>query len=44
MNEAESLNRATNEKIVLCSYSTDWPTLFEEERARLLPLFNFHGI
>lgn len=40
MDEGESLNRAINEKIVLCSYSTDWPTLFEEERARLLHLFS----
>lgn len=39
MLEAESLNRAINEEITLCSYRNDWPTQFEKERARLLYLF-----
>ncbi|TVP46635.1 MAG: GrpB family protein [Halomonas sp.] len=40
MDEAESLNRAINEEIVLCPYSAVWPILFEEERARLVHLFS----
>lgn len=39
MDEAESLNRAINEEVALFPYDTAWPTLFEEERDRLLALF-----
>ncbi|WP_447556313.1 GrpB family protein [Vreelandella sp. EE22] len=39
MDDAESLNRAINEEVKLCSYNAEWPKQFEEERARLLHFF-----
>jgi GrpB-like predicted nucleotidyltransferase (UPF0157 family) len=39
MNEQESLSRAIQEEVVIFQYDTSWPSLFEEERDRLLHLF-----
>ncbi|MFL1453389.1 GrpB family protein [Marinobacter sp. GN3S48] len=39
MDEEESLNRAIQEPVTIFSYDENWPTIFEEERDRLLRLF-----
>lgn len=39
MNEAESLNRAIHEEVALFPYNPNWPSMFEDERDRLLRLF-----
>lgn len=39
MDEAESLNRAIHEEVALFPYDPNWPSMFEDERDRLLRLF-----
>ncbi len=39
MTEAESLQRAIHEDVVLCPYDAQWPTRFLAERDQLLALF-----
>lgn len=39
MDEEESLNRAIQEPVTIFPYDENWPTIFEEERDRLLRLF-----
>lgn len=39
MDETESLNRAIHEQVALFPYDPAWPSLFEQERERLLALF-----
>lgn len=39
MDETESLNRAIHEEVALFPYDAAWPTLFKQERDRLLDLF-----
>ena len=39
MDETESLNRAIQEEVALFPYDAAWPTLFKQERDRLLDLF-----
>lgn len=39
MDEEESLNRAIHEEVAIVPYGKGWPSLFEEERDRLLHLF-----
>lgn len=39
MDEAESLTRAIHEEVALFPYDPSWPSMFEDERDRLLRLF-----
>lgn len=39
MDEAESLSRAIQEEVALFPYDANWPSMFEDERDRLLYLF-----
>lgn len=39
MDEAESLERAINEEVVIFPYDASWQRMFEEERERLFNLF-----
>lgn len=39
MNEQESLERAIDEAVEICSHDPRWPSLFEAERQRLLQRF-----